>query len=68
MVADFIACIIGNLISEKFTRRVLLLSSAIGNTICLLGYVVFDRLTFYVDDSFKYLSVISIILYGITYG
>uniref|UniRef100_A0A914EEE8 Major facilitator superfamily (MFS) profile domain-containing protein n=1 Tax=Acrobeloides nanus TaxID=290746 RepID=A0A914EEE8_9BILA len=68
MVADFIACIIGNVISEKFTRRVLLLSSAIGNTICLLGYVVFDRLAFYVYDSLKYLSVISIVLYGITYG
>lgn len=53
---------------EKIGRRPLLLTLGIANTLTLASYVVFDRLTYYADNNFRYGCILAFILYGVTYG
>uniref|UniRef100_A0A914DCF8 Major facilitator superfamily (MFS) profile domain-containing protein n=1 Tax=Acrobeloides nanus TaxID=290746 RepID=A0A914DCF8_9BILA len=66
--ANFIACIAGNFVIDKFGRRPMLLINGVINTFCLILYIVFDRLTFYSNENFKYGCIVTIVVYGITYG
>ncbi|CAD5210842.1 unnamed protein product [Bursaphelenchus okinawaensis] len=66
--ANFIASLVGMCFIEKFGRRPLLLWCGVANTLCLVGYVVFDRLAFYIDPKYSYGCVGALIAYGITYG
>jgi hypothetical protein len=60
--------LIGMFFIEKFDRRTLLIGMGILNVLSLTFYVIFDRLTFYVSDVWRYGCVASIIGYGISYG
>lgn len=66
--ANLIASVIGMNVVEKFGRRPMLLISGLANTLCLCGYVASDVLAQFVNESFSYGCVVSLVLYGITYG
>jgi hypothetical protein len=53
---------------EKINRRTLLIGLGFANVLTLISYVVFDRLTYLVNNDFKYGCVGSLIAYSITYG
>ncbi|KAI6184558.1 Solute carrier family 2, facilitated glucose transporter member 3 [Aphelenchoides bicaudatus] len=53
---------------ERIGRRKLLIGFGIANILTLIGYVVFDRLTYYVNHDFRYGCAGALILYGVTYG
>ncbi|PAV89886.1 hypothetical protein WR25_15208 [Diploscapter pachys] len=65
--ANFIAGICGLVIIEKIGRRPLLLTMGSINTLSIIFYVIFDRLAFS-EPNFKWGTVASLILFGVTYG
>jgi MFS family permease len=65
---NFISSIIGMFFIERYGRRPLLLGFGVANTLTLVSYVVFDRLTALVNEDFRYGCILSLVSYGITYG
>lgn len=53
---------------ERIGRRPLLICLGVANTMTLISYVVFDRLTYSINSQFRYGCVASLIFYGVTYG
>ncbi|TMS35619.1 hypothetical protein L596_002982 [Steinernema carpocapsae] len=68
ILANFVASVCGMFAVDRFGRRPMIILFGILNTISLSGYVVFDRLSAYADDSFRYGCIVSLVAYGITYG
>ncbi|KAF7633237.1 hypothetical protein Mgra_00007338 [Meloidogyne graminicola] len=66
--ANFVASVVGTCSVEKFGRRPMLIYCGIANTLCLCFYILFDRITFFINNKFKYGCILSLIAYGITYG
>ena len=67
IICDFIASILGTFYVDKYGRRPMMLGFGILNTICLISYLVFDRLAA-INGNYRYGCVVSLIAYGITYG
>uniref|UniRef100_A0A1I7ZFS0 MFS domain-containing protein n=1 Tax=Steinernema glaseri TaxID=37863 RepID=A0A1I7ZFS0_9BILA len=68
ILANFLASLCGMFAVDKFGRRPMIILFGTLNTFSLSGYVIFDRLSAYVDHSFSYGCIVSLVAYGITYG
>ncbi|KAI6234091.1 MFS domain-containing protein [Aphelenchoides fujianensis] len=65
---NFVASLIGMMIVEKCGRRKLLIGAGIANTLCLVAYMISDRLAFHAHTSFKYGCIASLVAFAFTYG
>jgi hypothetical protein len=68
ILANFLASILGMCVVEKCGRRPMLIWSGIANTLCLIAYIICDRMAEWYLRDFRYGCVISLVCYGITYG
>ncbi|KAK0412841.1 hypothetical protein QR680_006441 [Steinernema hermaphroditum] len=67
-LGNFLASLCGMFCVDKYGRRPMLILFGILNILSMAGYVLFDRLSFYVHQSFSYGCIVSLVAYGVTYG
>ncbi|KAK0396158.1 hypothetical protein QR680_001596 [Steinernema hermaphroditum] len=66
--ANFLASLCGMFAVDRFGRRPMIILFGVLNTLSLSGYILFDRLSAFVDHGFSYGCIVSLVAYGITYG